>query len=74
MLSQKYLGFASVRKYDFTDFRKHLQHKFASMVSQFFAVFRKLSQFMGFASLSKLWQAFTSFRKWTLERPKVAQK
>ena len=44
-LSQKYLGFASIRKYDFTDFCK-LSRNIALqfLVSQGFARFRKVSQ------------------------------
>ena len=45
MISQKYLGFASFPKYDFTGFHK-LSHTFANMVSRCFAIFRKLSQFI----------------------------
>ena len=55
LLSQKYSGFASFRKYDFACFRK-LSRKFANMVSQCLASFRKLSQFM-------VSQAFARIRK-----------
>ena len=63
MLSQKYLGFASVRQYDFACIRE-LSRKFANMGLQCFASFRNLSQAFaihGFATF-KL-QAFARSRK-----------
>ena len=45
MVSQKYLGFASFPKYDFTGFHK-LSHTFTNMVSHCFAIFCKLSKFI----------------------------
>ena len=50
---RKYLGFASFRKFDFAGFRK-LSRKFAGMVLQRFAIFRKLLQFL----VSRFSQAF----------------
>ena len=60
ILSQKYLGFASFRKYDLAGFRK-LSRKFANMVLQRFAIFHKWFAIYCFASFSNLSQM--DFRK-----------
>ena len=63
MLSQKYLGFANFRKYDFARFRE-LSRKFANALSQCFAIFRKLSH--GFAGIRK-W-TFAGVRHWRIRK------
>ena len=58
MLSQKYFGFASLGKYDFTGFPK-LSRKFTSVVSQCFTRICKLLRLI--ASFSKVLQGFAAF-------------